>query len=186
MILRYLVLFGGIVLMITGCNSLISQNFGTHRLRTLPLEEVRTTGFGDADFVEIPAAEIGEAFIIGEALYGSDKHYVLGPVLSPTEAEQWHAGGTITTNLIAWWETRAMSETAPPITIVRGLVSEPTPRKNPTEQWANQRIQLAEKVAYVQLGEEPMAWYWNIALLLGGLLLAILPEARRYNRDQER
>jgi hypothetical protein len=63
---------------------------------------------------------------------------------------------------------------------VIGLLSKPTPRKNPVVDWPEQRIGLDTPVSYLQLNEKPMAWYWNLLLLLGGLGLAILPEARRF------
>jgi hypothetical protein len=65
---------------------------------------------------------------------------------------------------------------------IRGLVSAPTWRKNPTEEWASQRIRLNEDVTYLQLYEKPMAWYWNLALFVGGLLLSLLPEAIAHRR----
>ena len=60
MLLRYLILFGGIVMMITGCNSLISQQFGTHQLRTVNMQDAVANGLGDADFIELDGAILGE------------------------------------------------------------------------------------------------------------------------------
>lgn len=192
MLLRYLVLFGGIVLMITGCNSLISQQFGTHRLRTVDVATAASGGLGDADYVALTGALLGEAFIVGPALRSNDKDYVLRPILTPEQTIAWKNGSTVTTNLVAWTETTDQVCTQPPGCLpsatdpVIGLLSEPTWRKNPTEQWASQRIQLAgENIIYLQLYEKPMAWYWNLLLLLGGLGLAIVPEARRFARKAE-
>ncbi len=188
MLLRYLVLFGGIVLMITGCNSLISQNFGTHRLRTVTVKAAASGGLGDADYVELENAVIGAAMIVGPALRSTDKDYILRPILTQEEATAWANGQVITTNLIAWSETDNPACTQAPgcppgaDEPVRGLLSAPTWRKNPTELWMGQRISLAEDVTYLQLGERPMAWYWNLLLFLGGLVLAVLPEARRFSK----
>jgi hypothetical protein len=172
--------------MITGCNSLISHNFGTHRLRTLDAATAASGGLGDADYVQLTGAVIGEAFIVGPALRSSDEDYVLRPILMPSQAEAWENGAIVTTNLIAWTETTDPACTKPPGCLpaktdpVIGLLSKPTRRKNPTEQWAAHRIQLADSVEYLQLYEKPMAWYWNLLLFLGGLGLAIMPEARRF------
>ncbi|MFK8162790.1 MAG: hypothetical protein AB8H12_10040 [Lewinella sp.] len=191
MLLRYLVLFGGIVLMITGCNSLISQNFGTHRLRTVEVSVAASGGLGDADYVQLTKAIIGEAFIVGPALRSSDKDYVLRPIFNPEQAMEWKNGATVRTNLVAWTETTDPTCTTPPGCLpaatdpVIGLLSEPTWRKNPVDEWAAQRIQLGEEVAYLQLYEKPMAWYWNLLLFLGGLGLAIVPEARRFAKRKE-
>jgi hypothetical protein len=188
MILRYLILFGGIVLMITGCNSLVSQQFGTHRLRTIDVEEATTTGLGDADFVEIGGAVVGAPFIVGPALRGTDKDYVLRPVFTAEQQSAWASGQTVTVNLVGWTETTDPACTTAPGCppeagrAVRGLLSAPTFQKNPLGNWSAQRIVLASETTYLQLYQKPMAWYWNLALLLGGLLLAVLPEARRHKK----
>lgn len=190
MIFRYLVLFGGIVLMITGCNSLISQNFGTHRLRTVDVTAAASGGLGDADFVELDNAVLGAAMIVGPALRSNDKDYVLRPILTESQSQAWAAGETVTTNLVAWTETtdpaciEAPGCLPGPQTPVRGLLSVPTWRKNPVEQWQTQRVNLPPEVNYLQLGEKPMAWYWNLLLFLGGLGLAVVPEARRFKQKQ--
>jgi hypothetical protein len=188
MFLRYLVLFGGIVLMITGCNSLISQNFGTHRLRTLDAAAAASGTLGDADYVQLTNAVIGEAFIVGPALRSSDKDYVLRPILNAEQSAAWKSGATVTTNLIAWVETTDPTCTTAPGCLpaasdpVIGLLSEPTARKNPVGEWSGQRIELAAPTSYLQLNEKPMAWYWNLLLFLGGIGLAIMPEARRFTK----
>lgn len=192
MLLRYLVLFGGIVMMITGCNSLISQQFGTHRLRTVDVATAASGGLGDADYVALTGAVLGEAFIVGPALRSSDKDYVLRPILTPEQTIAWKNGSTVITNLISWTETTNPACTQPPGCLppaadpIIGLLSEPTWRKNPIEQWGGQRIQLsADNIIYLQLNEKPMAWYWNLLLFLGGLGLAIVPEARRFARAED-
>lgn len=188
MLLRYLVLFGGIVMMITGCNNLISQQFGTHQLRTVAIEDAIENGLGDADFIEIEGALIGEAFIVGPALRSTDKDYVLRPILTPAQVTAWSAGESVTAKLVGWTETTDPSCLQPPgclpagATPIRGLLSEPTWRKNPVEEWPGQRVALSPEPLYIQLNEKPMAWYWNLALLLGGLLLAIIPESIRHRQ----
>lgn len=188
MILRYLILFGGIVLMITGCNSLISQQFGTHQLRTVTIGDAVANGLGDADFVELEGAVIGEALIVGPALRSTDKDYVLRPILTPTQATAWSAGETVSINLVGWTETTDPACLQAPGCLpaaglpIRGLLSEPTWRKNPVEDWPGQRVSLNAEPLYIQLDEKPMAWYWNLALFLGGLLLAIIPESFRHRR----
>ncbi len=188
MIFRYLLMFTGIVLMITGCNSLVSQQFGTHRLRTIPLATVESSGVGDADFVEITAAHLGTPLIVGPALRETDKDYVLRPVFSAEQQAAWAAGQTVEVAMVAWTETDDPNCTTPPGCLpasdvpLRGLISEPTEKKNPVSAWATQRIALRPNVVYLQLYEQPMAWYWNLLLLLGGLGLAIIPEALRFQK----
>ena len=39
-----------------------------------------------------------------------------------------------------------------------------------------------DNVVFVHLRAAPLAWYWNILLLMGGLVLAILPQVRDFRR----
>jgi hypothetical protein len=184
------VLFVGVVLMITGCNNLISQNFGTHNLRSVDLKEVEAEGLGDADFVEITGGELGNAFLVGNALHATDKDYILRPILTRQQAANWYSGATVQASLIGWFKNNdpacITTEGCPPnkALAIKGLVGEPTDKKNPVDLWSTQRIKLADQVTYIQLYEAPMAWYWNLAMFLGGLLLAIIPEARKFRKRQ--
>jgi hypothetical protein len=116
MILRYIVLFVGVVLMITGCNNLISQNFGTHNLRSVDLKEVEAEGLGDADFVEITGGELGNAFLVGNALHATDKDYILRPILTRQQAANWYSGATVQASLIGWFKTMT-----PPVLPPKGV-----------------------------------------------------------------
>ncbi|MTB51074.1 hypothetical protein [Lewinella sp. W8] len=188
MILRYFVLFAGVVLMITGCNNLISQNFGTHNLRTVALEEVIAEGLGDADYVEITGGELGNALLVGPALRVTDKDYILRPILTRQQAANWYSGATVRASVIGWFKNNdpdcVTAEGCPPDKSlpIKGLIGPPTDKKNPVELWSTQRIKLEDQVTYIQLYEEPMAWYWNLIMFLGGLLVAIVPEAWRFQK----
>lgn len=188
MILRYLVLFGGIVMMINGCNSLISQQFGTHSLHVTSLEEVITSGVGDADFVEISGVTVGDALVNSSREGWLDANYVYRPLLSPEQDKAWQAGEMVTAELIGWYnvDTTSCVNRAwcqpPPSAAVSGLVSLPPANKHPKGDWAAERITLSPEVVYLKLGDEPLPWYWNLVMLLGGLGLAVIPEARRHRR----
>ncbi|MEL7163098.1 MAG: hypothetical protein AAFN92_20225, partial [Bacteroidota bacterium] len=132
-----------------------------------------------------------DPFIVGPAMRAGDKDVVLRPILTELELERWHKGAILMVNLVGWMETEDPAcvtyPGCPPLASVpvRGLVDEPAARKNPTADWRGHRIYLAEDTTYVKLNEEPLAWYWNLALFLGGLLLAVLPEARRFSRQRK-
>ncbi|MEM6770858.1 MAG: hypothetical protein AAF597_09765 [Bacteroidota bacterium] len=190
MILRYLVLFGGIVLMINGCNSLISQQFGTHSLHTMQLEQVVNSGVGDADFLEIPDARVGEALVSSPREGWLDANYVFRPLLTNAQTDAWRNGQVVTAQVIAWYnvDTTNCANRAwcqpPTLATVAGLVAEPPANKHPTADWEAERIALAPEITYLKLGDKPMVWYWNLLMFLGGLLLAALPEARRHRQQQ--
>jgi len=181
--IRLLIVLLGIVLMINGCNSLISQNFGTHRLRTLDYTTVINEGFGDADFVRLNNAVLSTNYLVGPALRASDKDYHLHAILSPQQAKKMAEGQMVEVKLVGWYKIPYAdcvknSDCQPgPNPQIQGLITAPTERKNPVEQWSSKNIKLAEDPIYLQLWKEPMAWYWNLLMFLGGLGVAIGMEA---------
>ena len=178
--LRYLVLFGGIVLMITGCNSLVSQQFGTHRLRTLPAGGATATDVGEADFVRITGVNpAGPTLGGGDAdRWGDYVRFV--PLLTPAQEAERRANGRVTTGLVGWFKTtdpaRQRPAAAAESSAVTGLVNPPAARYVSTVDWSAAGVSLAEPVVYVQIGERPLAWYYNLLLMLVGVLLAVVPE----------
>jgi len=190
MFLRYLVLFGGIVIMITGCNSLVSQNFGTHALRIIPAAEATVAGIGDADYVEIETVSFGQPQLTAAANNPKNGNYVLRPLLTTAQRQAWEDGTTVSTNLVGWFKSTdpacAGIEPCLPYTGTKiiGLVNEPAADKNPLSEWPAQRISLVEPVVYLEIGQGPMAWYWNLLMFLGGGMLAFLPEALRQRKQE--
>lgn len=191
MILRYLVLFGGIVMMITGCNSLVSQNFGTHRLRTLDVTEASARSIGDADFVEIAGAVIGDVAVTTPQRDLWGKTVVCRPILSPEQQSAWKNGSTVATQLFGCFKTEDPTCYTAPACLphtgerVIGLVADPTDAEALAAQWGQHRIKPKEKPVYLQLGEKPVVWYWNLLLFVGGICLAFIPEAVRHNQKAQ-
>lgn len=180
----------GIVVMINGCNGLISQNFGTHKLRTLKLETVLEEGLGDADFVRLEDAVLTENYLIGEALKASDEDYHLHAILTPQQQAAYKAGNKVTAGMIGWFkipyadcvkngDCQAASKG-----YLQGLITTPTPKKNPFASWSRHNVELAEDVIYLQLWKAPLAWYWNLLMFLGGIGLALFIEMR-YQKKRE-
>lgn len=181
----------GIVIMITGCNSLISQNFGTHKLRKVSLNTVVDNGLGDADFIEFSDATLEKTHIVGKALRDSDEDYHLHPILTSEQAAAYQRGENVTVNVVGWYKlpyTDCVNngDCMPKDAIITGLVTIPTDKKNPIADWKQHNLQLAPDVYYLQLWKEPMAWYWNLLMFLGGLSLAIGIEAIWNKKKQAR
>ena len=82
MIIRLLIILGCVVVFINGCNSLISQHFGTHKLRGYTMEEVQQTGIGDADFIEVSGALLSGDFVFKAAKSPTNPGVIIYPVLS--------------------------------------------------------------------------------------------------------
>jgi len=186
--IRLLIVLLGIVLMINGCNSLISQNFGTHQLRTLDLQQVLNEGIGDADFVRLESAVLSKDYLIGPALRAADKDYHLHAILSTQQAKLMEEGQTVEVKMVGWYKIPYTDcvkngDCHPgPNPIIQGLLTDPTERKNPLEQWSSKNVRLVEDPIYLQLWKEPLAWYWNLLMFLGGLGMAIGIEAWWHRR----
>ena len=186
--IRLLIVLAGIVVMINGCNSLISQQFGTHKLRTLTVAEVNADGLEDADYVSLQEGELTENHLVGPALRASDEDYHLHAILTPEQKRRYTSGETVEAGIVGWYklpyqDCTKNGDCMPPAPYnIQGLITEPSDKKNPIEQWADQRITLADDVVYIQLWKEPLAWYWNLLMFVGGLGAALLVEARRHRQ----
>jgi len=180
--IRLLIVLAGIVVMINGCNSLISQHFGTHKLRTLDLQEVIDAGIDDADFVRLENAALSEDYLVGPALRASDEDYHLHAILTPTQAAARANGASVQPAVIGWYKIPYAAcvengDCRPTDAPIQGLITLPTERKNPVAGWSEKGVEVSDNVIYLQLWKEPLAWYWNLLLFLGGLGLAIGIEA---------
>ncbi len=188
MILRYLVLFGGIVMMITGCNNLVSQNFGTHRLRTIDVEDADAQAIGEADYVEVAGAMIGSASVTTGKVDYWGKTTICRPILKPREQGGLVKGTSLKVALIGCFKTENPACFSDPACLpytgqqVIGLVGAPGEVEILAPQWRKHSIEPTADVTYIQLGEKPMAWHWNLLFFVGGILLAFIPEAIRHNR----
>lgn len=151
------------------------------------MEDVVANGIGDADFMEITGAQFTGLSATHELEQYRAPAYVQRPVLSATQLAEWTTGETVTVHLIAY------SENPPPAAAqnsrddfsnppsIKGTINEPAAGVGPDDLWQNNRLLVAEDVDYLHLGRTPMAWYWNLWMFLGGLLLAAISEALRFN-----
>lgn len=189
--LRLLIIGGGVVMMITGCNSLISQFFGTHRLRNLDINQAAVEGLGDADFVRLENLTVSPEYQIGDALHSTDKDIVVFPLVAPDQMKSDNQDEQVVVHFMGWsnvfdnncHDRQDCYELS--ASFAQGLVRPPNPRKTPTDSsWAEMGYDLAEDVRYLQINREPMAWYWNLLLFLGGIGLPLATEARAYKKKQ--
>ena len=165
--LRLLLLFAGVVLMISGCNGLLSSQFGTQKLRTLSLEEVEAQGLGDADYVRIIGGEIGDAGV-NLQLRGKNTLAVMRPLLASP-------GRQDAVRVVVWTEAQTSAWTYVGDDI-EGMVEEPVVRKPGAAKWAAENIILRSPSIFIHLGEKPAGTPVHLLLFFGGLALAIVPE----------
>lgn len=181
--IRLLIVMLGLIVMINGCNSLISQHFGTHKLRVMDATTLQKEGLGDADFIRLEGAQLGEDYLVGPKLNERGKDYHLHPVFTPAMAAAHAAGDVVEPLGIAWFKIPypdcvKNGDCLPAMEGgLQGLIANPGKKQHPMEAWASKRIRLPKQVIYIQLGEHPLAWYWNLLLFLGGISLALGTES---------
>ena len=67
---------------------------------------------------------------------------------------------------------------------VQGVVREMRQQKNQAHLLQLLKYQLPENVDYIEVGRQPLAWYWNLLMVLGGLGFAFYIESRA-NRERQ-
>lgn len=175
-----------IVFFINGCNSLISQFFGTHKLRTFSMEEAMEKGIGDADFVELTGAWKSGDYIVVPPRTGADKAILIFPILSEKQMAAADAGEKVEPAFIGWTKDFSLdcdleNTCAPKIQgDIKGVVREMQKQKNKAHMLATNKYQLPEKVSYIEVGRQPLAWYWNLLFVAGGIGFAFWIESRAH------
>ena len=185
MLTRVLIVLVCVVVFITGCNSLVSQLTGTHRLRSYSMEEVELAGVGDADYVEIRGAWQTGDFLYGEPRKEDQRGIIQYPLLSEYRLQEYEKGGPVPVRVIAWeaeFDPPCLADTScaeKQEVVLRGLVREVPDRGNRLSALDDHGYQLAERPVFIEAYREPMAWYWNVAMMTGAALLALAVEWRQ-------
>lgn len=182
MLFRFLFILACIVVFINSCNSVVSLNFGTHKLRSFTMAEIEATGLGDADFVEITDAQLSGDFIHAPGTKEKDGGLVLYPVLSKKGLEAYEKGEKPMAPIVAWtdsfiWECLEANNCAPKgETTIKGVIRKMEPEKDKSQSL---KVQLPELPVYLEVGRVPTPWYWHALLMLvaGGSVLFL--EIRR-------
>lgn len=172
-------------MMITGCNSLISQQFGTHALHVLEAEAATPEGVGDADFVELRGLKAaGLSHLITDGSWMGERCIVSRPLFAQQKGTNKELPRA---SVIAWMKVEGVDcaqldgDPFPTTMTYRGVVGAPATETAISDYWAKQ-LTDSKAVVFVHLGQEPMAWYWNLLLLVAGVLLAVIPEARQFKQ----
>ena len=178
-----------VVFLINGCNSLISQFFGTHKLRTFSAEQAVNEGIGDSDYIELTGMWRTGDYIVIPPRNDVDKAVLIFPLLTDDQVKTIEAGEQVEISTIGWTKNFSMecdqdNSCAPQEQLdARGVVREMRPEKKKAHMLDTNKYRLAENVTYVEVGRAPLAWYWNLLMVLGSLGLAFFMEARA-NRER--
>lgn len=175
--IRLFIMLVGVVFFINGCNSLFSRYLGTHRLHEFAIGDLKSGGVGAADFVTVTGGVATGDFAVGPLKNKKDRAVVLFPIVSEADLAELQAGKPVKPRIIAW-EKRPVGEdpskgyTGPSGAFpIKGLVRKPLKRQNKAADLPAAKYTAPEKAVYVEINKEPIAWYWNLAMMLGAAMV---------------
>jgi len=154
------------------------------------MEETITTGVGDSDFVELIGAWQSGDYIVVPPRTDADKAILIYPLLAESQIEALKAGKQVKPRIIAWTKNFSMAcddeKNCVPLmpVAVQGVIREMRQQKNQAHLLPVLKYQLPDNVEYIEVGRQPLAWYWNLLMVLGGLGFAFYIESRA-NREQQ-
>jgi hypothetical protein len=185
MLFRFAFILICIVVFINSCNSVVSLNFGTHKLRSFSISEIEENGLGDSDFIEITDAQLTGNFIHSPGTKKNDGGLVLYPVLSQKGMADFGNGLKPNTSVIAWtdnfeWGCLEEKNCAPKgSTVIKGVIRNMVPEKNKS---ADLEVFLSENPIYLEVGRFPIPWYWHVLLMFVAGASVLFLEVRRLNK----
>lgn len=188
MLFRIIAVLACIVLFINGCNSLISLQFGTHKLRTYTIEEAMTNGIGDADFIELTNAWTTGDYVFVQGKRKTDKPIIIFPLVSEAQLAQIDQGIAVKPRYIGWTEKFPpdcveQANCAPRLKgRFKGIIRDLSKEKDRTIQLSAQKFTIPADPVFLETGRAPLAWYWNLAMMLVASLVAFIIERKQFLR----
>ncbi len=173
MIFRIIIILVCILIFVNGCNSLISGLAGTHKLRTFSFEETIKEGIGDSDFIEVNGGWSSGEYIFEPHRNASWPGFVQWPVLSRAQMDSLENGQKVMIRMVAW--TRKYDKTCLELKnciqkgeiSLKGLVRPLNKRFNKISTLAQEAYIPSKDIIYVEYNRQPLAWYWNLLLMIG-------------------
>lgn len=190
MLFRFIIVLGCIVLFINGCNSLISQNFGTHKLRTYTMEQVVRENIGDSDFIEVTGAWQSGDYLHAPGKRFSDKPILMYPLLDRAQLAALDSNEVVQPAIVVWTEEFSPDCLQQNNCIERkeftlkGIVREIPNEKDRSDQLPATRYKLPENVIFVEINKAPIEWYWNLAMMVGAVVLAFVLERASFKKSK--
>ena len=180
MLLRWLFIFVGLTLFIGGCNNLLSSAAGTHKLRVIQADEMMRNGIGDADYLQVEGLRIGAKALVDPPRYIWER-----PIL----VVSLHRNDSVVG--VAWQKVEISEDCHNQNCVdkfklpIVGMVN-PTSRlqsfiskhKNEDLDWKGLSGEKNPSLFYIAYNRHPIAWYWNLLMCLGGILLFIWIERK--------
>jgi len=177
MLFRIVIVLFSVVAFINGCNSLISRVAGTHKLRQYSMEQVVQEGIGDADYIVAASAWRSGDFVHTPPLKRGYKPVLAYPVLSKSQMDSIEKGIPVHPAIIAWTQrfdnNCVNAGTCAPREefMLKGITRKIDKERNRVQTLPKERYVISDKVSYLEIEREPLAWYWNLAIMLAALIL---------------
>lgn len=184
MLYRIIIITISLIVFVNSCNSVVSSNFGTHKLRQVEMNELTKNGLGDADFVEILDAYVPGNFVHQKAAEADKAGVIFYPLLDVSGKETFERSLKPKTKVIAWsenfkwkcWEDNSCVEQG--IHTIKGIVRKP-PEKLDISKRLVSNFELDENVIYIETGREPMQWWWHLVFMgIAALVIATVEGLR--------
>lgn len=191
MLYRFAIILVCVVLFINSCNSLISTQIGTHKLRAYDMATVMSSGVGDADFLEISDATLtGEFVHVPNAEDATKNGIILYPVLTPAQIDAQKAGQRVQPAILAWTEyfdpgCVARKDCVPTGQhTLRGVTSRPKKAQDRRDELTGQ-YDWPDNVIYLEVGRAPMAWHWHLIIMVLTLVTGLILEGSRQKKAKQ-
>ena len=191
MVFRYILLLTCIALFINGCNSLISNVAGTHKLRDYSYGQIVQDGIGDADHISISDGwTLSNEFLVILPEGRFKRSILVYPILSELQKERLENGQKITPEVLAWthkFDPNCASDNSCLTSGSKerkGLVANYNRVKNNLPNYKNKNIIFEEDIIFLEDGRRPIAWYWHLVTMIGVVLIALFVERRNFNKQK--
>lgn len=177
MLFRIVIVLFSVVAFINGCNSLISRVAGTHKLRQYNMEQVQEQGIGDADFIEATEAWRSGDFVHTPPIKRGYKPVLAYPVLSRSQMDSIEKGLAVHPAIIAWTQrfdgscVNAGNCVPKEAFTLRGITRKIDKERNRISTLPKERYVISDNITHLEIEREPLAWYWNLVIMLVALLL---------------
>ena len=193
MLFRFVFILLCVVGFINSCNSVISLQFGTHKLRSITVAEIENGGLGDADFIEITDAHLSGEFIHAKGTKKEDGGLIIYPILNEQALAGFEKGKKAKTAIFAWtdifvWECLEEKSCAPKgKTTVKGVIRTIYPEKDKSSDFATQ-FEFTDTAIFLEAGREPTPWYQHILVMIltaGGILVLEIWRLKREEKSRK-
>lgn len=182
MIFRIIIILVCVLVFINGCNSLVSGLVGTHKLRTFSIEQVWVDGVGDSDFIELTDVWSNGEYIFEPHRNNSWPGFVQWPVLDQAQFDSLKNGQKVNVSIVAWtkkYDKNCVDQkncNQEGKMNLKGLVRPMNKRYNKMEELPKELYSISDDALYIEYNKSPLAWYWNLLLMLGAISIVLVLE----------